>query len=430
MSKSAAYSHTLICFFLASVLVGCSSVHDNLSLKNRKLTDMNGRIEQGSGDLIPQMEPPSKSGNPDNYVVFGRRYWVKETSAGYREQGIASWYGGDFHGRKTSSGPPYNMFAMTAAHKGLPIPTYVRVTNLENGRSVVVKVNDRGPFIDSRIIDLSYAAANRLDMLGQGTAKVDIVALEPYQFLPELAAHRAEVLQHMVSRQIQQKPNMENVSIHFAHHGLLQSHIVTSKNAINGSAILKRPYMHVIQNDNRNTLANINIINKSIPAVKNLTEIKLATSKTKHNISKFTSDPRSLVEPMKSKANLQLVVAAMRSKLTLPLEKPLNQQLINKSVKSKGGYLIESSSVRLTSSTRSLIRNRMSRGNVWIEPSVPMRNSKYATQHNEQKSAHHRLEVPEKCRETQVSSCTPVNKPVEVRLASSVKTNRTHVATD
>ncbi len=419
MRKSAAYSHTLICFLLASVLVGCSSVHDNRLLKNRKLTDINGKIEKFSDDPIPQMEPPSKSGNPDNYVVFGRRYWVKETSAGYREQGIASWYGSDFHGRKTSSGPPYNMFAMTAAHKGLPIPTYVRVTNMENGRSVVVKVNDRGPFIDSRIIDLSYAAANRLDMLGQGTAKVDIVALEPYQFLPELAAHRAEVLQHMVSRQIQQRPNMDNISIRFAHHELLQSHVATSKNATNSSAKLKQPYY------NKDILANINVIKKLsyIPAVQKLNEIKLVTSRTQHNILKFTSDSRSLVKPMKSQANLQLAVAAMRSELKIPPERPLNRQLINKS-KIKGVYLVESS-VRLTSSTRSLVKNGMSRGSV-----VPIQNSKCATQHNEQKSSHHRLEVPGKYQEIRVSSCTHVNRSVEVRLASSVKANRPHVATN
>ncbi len=92
---------------------------------------------------------------------------------------MASWYGQAFQGRRTSSGEPYDMYKMTAAHKTLPLPTYVRVTNLDNGRSVVVKVNDRGPFIEGRIIDLSYVAAQRLDMVARGTARVEVVALDP-----------------------------------------------------------------------------------------------------------------------------------------------------------------------------------------------------------------------------------------------------------
>ncbi|SEP63113.1 rare lipoprotein A [Ectothiorhodospira magna] len=126
---------------------------------------------------IPRAEPPSRYGNPESYVVFGRRYTTLNSAAGYRERGIASWYGTKFHGRRTSSGEPYDMFAMTAAHTSLPLPTYVRVTNLDNGRSVVVRVNDRGPFVDNRIIDLSYAAAHRIGMLERGTAPVEVKAL-------------------------------------------------------------------------------------------------------------------------------------------------------------------------------------------------------------------------------------------------------------
>lgn len=130
-------------------------------------------------DAVPRHEPRSRYGNPASYVVFGKRYHVMPTSAGYVERGIASWYGTKFHGHRTSSGETYDMYAMTAAHKSLPLPTYARVTNLRNGRSVVVKINDRGPFHDNRIVDLSYAAAARLGILGQGTGLVEVRAVQP-----------------------------------------------------------------------------------------------------------------------------------------------------------------------------------------------------------------------------------------------------------
>lgn len=130
-------------------------------------------------DAVPRVEPRSASGNPPFYEVFGRRYHVMPTSSGYTERGVASWYGEKFHGRRTSSGEPYDMYAMTAAHKTLPLPAYVRVTSLENGRSVVVRVNDRGPFVDNRLIDLSYAAAVKLGMIGAGTAMVQVEAIDP-----------------------------------------------------------------------------------------------------------------------------------------------------------------------------------------------------------------------------------------------------------
>jgi rare lipoprotein A len=130
-------------------------------------------------DAVPRDEPRSRYGNPETYEVFGRRYKVMKSSKGHVERGLASWYGPGFHSERTSSGEPYDMYAMTAAHKTLPIPVYVRVTNLENGRSVVVRVNDRGPFVGDRIIDLSYTAAWKLDMLRAGTAKVEIRVLEP-----------------------------------------------------------------------------------------------------------------------------------------------------------------------------------------------------------------------------------------------------------
>ena len=123
--------------------------------------------------------PRSQRGNPPFYDVLGKRYHVLATSAGYAQRGIASWYGRDFHGLATSSGETYDMHAMTAAHTTLPLPTWVEVTNLANGKRIVVKVNDRGPFIDNRIIDLSYAAATALDMVRAGTTRVEVRAIAP-----------------------------------------------------------------------------------------------------------------------------------------------------------------------------------------------------------------------------------------------------------
>ncbi len=130
-------------------------------------------------DPTPRVEPLSSYGNPDSYVVFGRRYHTLKDGRGYSERGIASWYGSKFHGRRTSSGEPYDMYAMTAAHKSLPLPCYARVTNLRNNRSVVVRVNDRGPFHDNRLIDLSYTAAWKLGIVGEGTGLVEVTAIDP-----------------------------------------------------------------------------------------------------------------------------------------------------------------------------------------------------------------------------------------------------------
>ena len=126
---------------------------------------------------VPRAEPLSRYGNHSPYEVQGRRYHVMATASGYAERGIASWYGRKFHGRKTSSGEPYDMYRYTAAHRSLPLPSFVEVTNLENGRSVTVRVNDRGPFRKNRLIDLSYMAAARLGFVEQGTARVEVRAV-------------------------------------------------------------------------------------------------------------------------------------------------------------------------------------------------------------------------------------------------------------
>ena len=127
----------------------------------------------------PAAPPRSDRGNPPFYEVLGKRYHVLPTSAGYVQRGIASWYGRDFHGLSTSSGETYDMNAMTAAHTTLPLPTWVEVTNLVNGKRVVVKVNDRGPFVDNRLIDLSFAAATALDMVRTGTTRVEVRTVAP-----------------------------------------------------------------------------------------------------------------------------------------------------------------------------------------------------------------------------------------------------------
>ncbi len=138
-------------------------------------------------DAVPRYEPRTIAGNRTPYEVLGKTYHVLPESQGYIEDGIASWYGNKFHGRNTSNGEVYSMYGMTAAHKSLPIPSYVRVTNLRNGKQVVVRVNDRGPFHEGRIIDLSYAGASKLGFLKQGTAPVRVEALEPEEGGPAVA---------------------------------------------------------------------------------------------------------------------------------------------------------------------------------------------------------------------------------------------------
>jgi len=128
-------------------------------------------------DAVPRTEPLSDTGN-NPYEALGRRYVPMKSAAGYRERGTASWYGRMFHGKRTSSGETYDMYAMTAAHPTLPLPSYVEVTNLDSGKSVVVRVNDRGPFLRGRIIDLSYAAAYKLDIIDNGTGRVEVKAIK------------------------------------------------------------------------------------------------------------------------------------------------------------------------------------------------------------------------------------------------------------
>jgi rare lipoprotein A len=164
--------------FLLVLLVGCGSSPD-------RPWQVDGHPSAVPPDLasipdaVPRFEPPSRYGNPPEYEVFGQRYRTLVSSAGFEQRGLASWYGTKFHGRRTSSGEPYDMFAMTAAHRQLPLPSYVEVTNLDNGKRVVVRVNDRGPFVGGRVIDLSYAAAHRIGMVEKGVAPVHIRVVSP-----------------------------------------------------------------------------------------------------------------------------------------------------------------------------------------------------------------------------------------------------------
>lgn len=161
----------------AAVLTACGGKTKTKPGEPSDGPSMSGIRASDVADAVPREEPLARYGNHSPYEVFGKKYTVMSSASGYREVGTASWYGSKFHGRRTSSGEPYDMHLATAAHKSLPLPTYAEVTNLDNGRTVVVKINDRGPFKGNRIIDLSYGAALRLGMIGTGTARVEVRAL-------------------------------------------------------------------------------------------------------------------------------------------------------------------------------------------------------------------------------------------------------------
>jgi rare lipoprotein A len=173
MAKSILHYFKIVFIPLVFLLSSCSHVA-------RKDGPPNFYVDETKvKNAVPKVEPLSKCGNMASYRVFGKRYYTLRTSRNYDQIGVASWYGTQFHRHSTSSGEPYNMLAMTAAHKTLPLPTYVEVTNLQNNRTIIVKVNDRGPFEANRLIDLSYVAAKKLGMLGHGTTRVRVKAINP-----------------------------------------------------------------------------------------------------------------------------------------------------------------------------------------------------------------------------------------------------------
>jgi rare lipoprotein A len=167
----------IICFFfILALLSGCSHVKKGDGPPDFYVDET--RIS----NAVPKVEPLSKYGNYKSYVTLGKRYHTLPSNRNYEAIGTASWYGKKFHSRKTSNGEQYDMLKMTAAHKTLPLPTYLEVTNLANNRKVIVRVNDRGPFVSDRLIDLSYVAAKKLGMLGHGTARVKVKAIHPHSY--------------------------------------------------------------------------------------------------------------------------------------------------------------------------------------------------------------------------------------------------------
>lgn len=180
--------------FVCVALVGCQSSpsgrysqrHDSAPLTTPDVSEI--------PDILPQPVVRTGAGNKSPYEVFGKTYWVMPESevAGFRQRGYASWYGNKFHGHLTSNGETYDMFELTAAHKSLPIPSYVLVRNLANGKETVVRVNDRGPFHGNRIIDLSWAAASKLGYVDLGVAEVEIVAIDPESYQVMLAQRASQ----------------------------------------------------------------------------------------------------------------------------------------------------------------------------------------------------------------------------------------------
>jgi len=165
----------LLAVLVSMLLASCAGKKPQEPADGPSTTDLKA---QDVADAVPQAEPLARYGNHSPYEVFGKKYYVLPSRDGYHERGVASWYGSKFHGRRTSSGEPYDMHLATAAHKTLPLPTYAEVTNLDNGKKVIVKINDRGPFKDDRLIDMSYGAALRLGMTGTGTARVDVRVID------------------------------------------------------------------------------------------------------------------------------------------------------------------------------------------------------------------------------------------------------------
>jgi rare lipoprotein A len=225
---------TFLCFSYALLsLTGCGSLRDGAPHNYENINNIRN----------PVVQPLKKSiyGNPSSYVVRGKRYFVLPSSVGYRQRGIASWYGTKFHGKLTSTREPYNLYAMTAASPILPLPCFVQVTNLNNHRSVIVKVNDRGPFEDNRILDLSYAAAYKLDMIKHGTAPVEVIALTPkstqsYSTSQDTVASPTYVIQTIQAQKAQSQTNLitqptSGLFIQIAAYSVL-SHAQATKNKV------------------------------------------------------------------------------------------------------------------------------------------------------------------------------------------------------
>lgn len=206
------WMHCIIALLFTILLASCSTTVKRKDGPPHFYVD-----ETKIPNAVPKPERLAKFGNMPFYYVFGQKYYVMKNFKHYREIGTASWYGTLFHHHRTSSGEPYNMLGMTAAHRSLPLPTYVEVTNLRNHRKVIVKVNDRGPFASDRIIDLSYVAAKKLGMIGHGTTKVRVVAIDPSKhgkkyLFAKRGKHRLQVKYHKILRPGRQTQVVQNTS--------------------------------------------------------------------------------------------------------------------------------------------------------------------------------------------------------------------------
>lgn len=190
--------HRRVAFLALVLLVSCSSTPEYPASSSRYTIDQDRAPSRDALDIsaIPEVVPEpvnrTMAGNRSPYTILGKTYRVMDSEEGYEERGIASWYGEKFHGHQTSNGEIFDMYKATAAHKTLPIPSFLRVTNLENNRSIVVRVNDRGPFHGGRLIDLSYAAAVQLGYAARGTTRVHLESIVPPAFSNESSPSTVE----------------------------------------------------------------------------------------------------------------------------------------------------------------------------------------------------------------------------------------------
>lgn len=197
----------LTLLLVISFLAACSSKPSRYRMADD--ADPGGHFDVSGVPLVePKWEPMSPGGNKSPYSVDGETYRILPTASGYQEEGYASWYGLKFHGELTSNGEIYNMYEFSAAHKSLPLPSYLRVTNLENGKKLVVRVNDRGPFHSDRIIDLSYAAAIKLGFKDKGTARVRLEAITPSRDVSPKASGQNQV----VAKKVEPEPAVDRLA--------------------------------------------------------------------------------------------------------------------------------------------------------------------------------------------------------------------------
>jgi rare lipoprotein A len=220
--------------------------------RTEKLPDFS-KIE----NAVPKHEPKSKIGNPKKYTVFNKSYEVLPTSKGYKAKGKASWYGKKFHGYHTSNGEVYDMYGMSAAHKTLPLPTYAKVTNLKNGKSVIVKINDRGPFHGDRLIDLSYAAASKLGILANGTADVEIHAIDPTPVKPQLTYIQVGSFNYVT--------NAKKMAAQIAKINNLKGHKVAVKSGKNKKGTVYHVHIGPIKNETVLTEVTNTLVKKKFP---------------------------------------------------------------------------------------------------------------------------------------------------------------------